>query len=166
MADNDVQELEQAAPEIEKAPGGEQTASGEGAAANAPASPGAENAADSLVRSIYVARSTSEVTSAGDFSQMETTDAAVLVRGAFLAHLTEGQGEAAGDHDPLGEDMLRAAYVKRLTAEPAPAKRGAPGRKASAKKQRTRAAARSARAKTKTKPARQAKARRGKQRRR
>ena len=169
MAENGVQELEQAAPEIDKAPGGERKAarSGEGAdtvaaAAEAPAGPGSEDAIDSLVRSIYVARiAAPEPSSAGDFSHMETTEVAVVVRGAFLAHLAEGQGEAAGDHDQSGEGMLRAAYVKRMVAEPAPAKRGAPARKASAKKQRARVT-RSARAKAK--PTRQGKTR-GKQRR-
>jgi hypothetical protein len=168
MADNGVQELEQAAPEIDKAPGGEQKAARSGAdsvaaAAEAPAERSAENGGDSLLRSIYVARiAAPEAASVGDFSQMETSDASVLVRGAFLAHLSDGQSEAAGDHDRLGEDMLRAAYVKRLTAEPVPVKRAAPARKATAKKQPARAA-RSTRAKAK--PARPGKAR-GKRRRR
>jgi hypothetical protein len=141
MADNDVRDLEQAAPQVEKPPqprGEQKPIRGEavGAEADGPALPGSEDAVDSLVRSIYASRlSAPEASSAGDFSQMETTDAGFLVRGAFLAHITEGQGEAAGDHDHIGEELLRAAYVKRITTEPAPRKRAAPARKTAAKKQ-------------------------------
>jgi hypothetical protein len=166
MADNGGPDLDHAVQEIENAP---QPADEQKTAAPA-AVPGADDAGSSLLRSAYRARSAAtEASSTGDFAQMETTDPALLVRGAYRAHLSEGQGETAGEHDGVGED-IRRAYVARMGAEPKLQRRragnakrraitraaAAPAKKGAAKKRRARAAARSA---PKTKARAQRKAR-------
>ena len=183
MAENGGEDLEQADHDVENAPEPreEQNAPAPGAdaaTAEAPAIAGAEDAGDSVVRSAYVARNAAPaVSSAGDFSQMETTDQGRLLRGAYLAHLSEGQRESAGERDPAGEDILRRAYVARIASEPRP-QRGRVSRakpkasaagKAAAKKQAARGATRAAPAKSKPRAkskARAARGRRGKRPRR
>lgn len=159
MADNGGPDLDHAVEEAENAPQPADEQKTAAPAAEAPTMPDADDAGASLLRSAYRARTAAtEASSAGDFSHMETTDQALLLRGAYLAHLSEGQGETAGERDSVGED-IRRAYVARMGAEPKPqrgraggAKRrtvgraaAAPAKKRAAKKQPARAAVRSAR---------------------
>jgi hypothetical protein len=159
MADNGVQELEQNTPQPDNSPqptGERNAGSPQGAAvAETPAMPGSEDASDSLVRSVYVARTGAhEAASAVDFSHMETAEAGRLLRGAYLTHLAENPGETAGDHEHAGEDVLRRAYVARMVVEPRQQSGRAPRtKKTAAIKQPARSAARNARMKAKRRAA-------------
>jgi hypothetical protein len=159
MADNGGRDLDHGAQEIENAPQPADEQKTAAPAAETPTVPGDDDAGASLLRSAYRARTAAtEASSAGDFSHMESTDQALLLRGAYLAHLSEGQGETAGEHGSVAED-IRRAYVARIGAEPRP-QRGragrvkgrtaaraaaAPAKKRAAKKPPARAAVRSAR---------------------
>src|SRR5580658_1333030 len=128
MADNGGRDLDQGAQEIENAPQPADEQKTAAPAAETPTVPGDDDAGASLLRS------------------------------AYLAHLSEGQGETAGEHGSVAED-IRRAYVARIGAEPKP-QRGragrvkgrtaaraaaAPAKKRAAKKPPARAAVRSAR---------------------
>lgn len=125
MTDNGVQELEQDTPKLDNAlqpPTERKTGSPQAAAtAQRPAKPGSEDASDSLVRSVYAARSRAqESASAVDFSHMETAEESRLLRGAYLTHLAESAGETTSDPQYAGADVLRRAYVARIAAAPRP----------------------------------------------
>jgi hypothetical protein len=159
MVGDGGENLDDTVEEIENAP---QPAEDREAAARTPA--GGEDAGGSLVRNAYRARrAASDASSAAGFSRMETGNEGVLVRGAYLKHLAEGQSEAAGEHDRGADDTLRRAYLARMDAEPkprrprksaAPAKKGI-AKKGAAKKAPARAASRSktkAKARGRSKP--------------
>jgi hypothetical protein len=168
MTDNGVPDLEQATPETKNAPQptAEQKAADPRAvapAAEAPTAPTSEGAGDSLVRSVYIARTEArEAALAVDFSIMETSEAGRLVRGAYLARLTESQGETAGDHEHGGEDVLRRAYVARLVVElrPPSGRVARVKKKAAPAKQPARSSRRKTRAKAKAPKARAARRKR------
>jgi len=111
------------------------------------------------IRSVFVARTVvTSAASAGEFAGMETAIEGLAVRGAYLAHLAEGEVEGGGGADLPQGDALRKAYLAHTVAAPTPqrarparAKRSGSVARAAAKPQRNRAKAKTpVKAKTRT----------------
>jgi hypothetical protein len=111
------------------------------------AEPSVPTSDQDTIRSVFVARTAAaSAASVGGFSQMETTDNGLAVRGAYCARLAVVVAEVVAGEPAVEGDVLRKAYlahaVAEMAAQPRPAKRSAVGKhkKAPAAKAKQRAA--------------------------
>ncbi len=114
MADSGVQDNDQATPTLEQEPRAtsEKGAVESGNVTPAPVMPEVSGGEQGAIRSAFLARVAAQAAApAGTSLSAEAAAEGLALRRAYLAHLSEGMAEAAGDRELPGGDVLRSTYV-------------------------------------------------------